>query len=316
MVLVRSTMLMLIIVLRMSILLAWKQTSGTTMAFFLNRRTVSTTTTSHRHHHRRRRHNTALSDARLPILQRALERMQILQTQCCLPNAKVASVHVDASSIPNAGKGLFASKNIQAGTIVSFYPVHAIGMDNEDRGDTLYLSAKDGDGISLGNAQDYSLDYIQYLVGSRPLGETAMGAGLFVDANPSKKDDADGWLSHYINDGATVLSNTDQGILDYYAASRRHKNCVQVPFGPSPVLATVTTRKVKKGQELFTSYGCFYWLETILMPGEECTDINESALIQAKETAQDLFQAMQSCRTKYKEQEEQLCQVFYGISSS
>ena len=261
---------------------------------------------------RHQRPDTALADARLAVLQLALERMQILQTQCYLPNSKVASVHVDKSSIPNAGKGLFASKNIQAGTIVCFYPVHAIGLDNEDHGDTLYVSANDNDEISVGNtAQDYTLDYIQYLVGSRPLGDTAMGTGLFVNANPSKMDDADGWLGHYINDGATVLSNTHQGIMDYYDASKKSKNCVQIPFGPSPILATVTTRKVKKGQELFTSYGCFYWLETILKDGEECTPINERALVQAKETAQDLFQAMQACRIKYKNQEEQLSKAFY-----
>lgn len=273
-----------------------------------------------------RRHGTALWDARRPVLQLALDRMQILQTRCCLPGGKVSPVHVKASSIPNAGVGLFARTGIPTGSIVSLYPVHAIGIDTEGRGDTVYLSSS-STGDDNASPRDYGLDYIQYLMGSRPLGDTvtSMGGGVFVDAHPSKRDDADGWLSHYINDGATVASNTEHGILQYYADSRERKNCVQVPFGPSPVLVTVTTRPIERGEELFTSYGCFYWLEKILplpattmMPrdvdDEECTEITESVLLQAKGTAQDIFQAMQSCRIKYKDHEEYLYEAFYGAS--
>jgi hypothetical protein len=65
-----------------------------------------------------------------------------------------------------------------------------------------------------------------------------------------------GFDSHRINDGATVLSNTESGALSYYRASRNAANCAHVPFGPSPLLATVTTRKVQRGEELLTTYGC------------------------------------------------------------
>ena len=247
---------------------------------------------------------TALHDARIPVLQLALDRMQKIQTQPLLP--KVA-VKVDTSSIPNAGKGLFALRNLKAGTILGYYPAHAIGFDRDD-GDALYLTASQND-------QEYfdgtnHTDYVQFIVGSRPVGETALGPGLFVDVNPSAEM-ADGWLAHYVNDGATVLSNTDAGILDYYQQTRERKNCVPIPFGPSPLLVSVTTRKVKKGEELFTSYGCMYWLETLLAEGEECTEISQQVQAEAQMAAKDLLKAMQQARAVHVDQETTLVNAFY-----
>jgi hypothetical protein len=120
---------------------------------------------------------------------------------------------------------------------------------------------------------------------------------LFVNVNMDRPD-VPTWLGHRVNDGAVVESNTEAGVLDYYEKSRQAKNCVPVPFGPSPVLATVTTCQVKKGDEIFTSYGCSYWLEAI-WPGEESTDITEDIQFQVRETARDLFTGMQGVRANH-----------------
>lgn len=174
-------------------------------------------------------------------------------------------VTVSQSSIPGAGMGLFAQEDIEAGTIISLYPVHGLGVDFGESSMVVGLDQRDQDYFD-NNPKD---DYLLYLIGSRPLGKTTNmadvfgDAPLFVDANPTRGPTTPHWLSNYINDGACVGTNTEQGIVDYYQLSRELKNCVLVPFGPSPIIASITTRDVSKGQELFTTYG--KWSVTCLV---------------------------------------------------
>lgn len=235
------------------------------------------------------------TDDCLRDIRNAMCRIQSLQTKGS-PPIKI-NVKVDSSSIAGAGKGIFALQNIKAGTLIGLYPVHAIGIDYGD--DTSVCVASTAEDQQNFDNDSAGSTYIQYLIGSRRLGDAEFGSDcLFVDVNPNRPV-REGWISHYINDGATVTSNSEKGMLDYYAASRTRKNCVTVPFGPSPILATFTTRKVKKGDELFTSYGCMYWLEALLEDGEICADISEAVQLQVKLSAQDLFDAMILARKTY-----------------
>ena len=112
--------------------------------------------------------------------------------------------------------------------------------------------------------------------------------------NPNR-DIVDAWVSQMINDGATVQSNTEDGDLEYYEATKFAKNCIHIPFGPSPIMATVTTRKVKKGQEFFTTYGATYWLGVLLdIHGEDGVGITPKVQAQVKETAVDLSKKKQA----------------------
>ena len=88
-----------------------------------------------------------------------------------------------------------------------------------------------------------------------------------------------------INDGAKITENTEKGVLDYYKKSKKEKNCIHIPFGPSPIMATVTTKKVKKGQELLTTYGGTYWLGVwLVVHGEEGVVITNEIQKEIKET--------------------------------
>jgi hypothetical protein len=157
------------------------------------------------------------------------------------------------------------------------------------------------------------------------------GGLLYIDVNPQRPL-VPGWMSHLVNDGATVLFNTEQGVLDYYSASRTAKNCVHVPFGPAPILATVTTRKVKKGEELLTTYGCTYWLDALLKKEHHhqqqqqhdqdvllCTttiattigtDITDAIQEQATETARDILKCMQGVMTRRQNEVLDLYEMF------
>lgn len=261
------------------------------------------------------------ADDRLIDIRKALDRMQTLQKGDATSSSAMdelqrriqKAVTCRESSISGAGKGIFAKQDIKPGVIVGFYPVHGIGVDFDDVSSICFgATLKDQEYFDDDTADERQANYIQYLIGSRRLGEADFGTDttLFVNVNPSHSDSNGGWIGHYINDGATVSTNSEVGMLDYYAASRQTKNCVHIPFGPAPLIATVTTRKVNKGEELFTSYGCLYWIENILKEGEECADITEAVQMEAKQTAQDLFSAMQSARTRYVNQQAELQETF------
>ena len=72
-----------------------------------------------------------------------------------------------------------------------------------------------------------------------------------------------GWLAHLANDCAVVSAQpTEEEILHYYATCEAHANCVMVPFGAAaPIMALVTTREVREGEELLTAYGHTYWID-------------------------------------------------------
>jgi len=189
--------------------------------------------------------------------------------------------------------------------------VHGIGVEFEDES-YVCCGITPEDQKHFDGIKDLKSNYIQYLIGSRKLGTADFGedAQLFVDVNPNREDSSGCWNGHFVNDGATVSENSEQGMLDYYDASQKRKNCVHIPFGPSPMLAVVTTKKVKKGDELFTTYGCLYWLETIIKPGEECADASEAVRLKARDTAQDILIAMRSAQTMYTNQQAEIEETF------
>jgi len=258
-------------------------------------------------------------DDRYVDIRTALDRVNILQ-QDGLGSSSVMldfqrriqkNVSFRKSSIAGAGQGLYAKRNIKAGTVIGFYPVHGIGASFDDES-SICCGITTEDQEYFDDVKEVTSDYIQLLIGSRRLGVADFGddTTLFINVNPGRVDSTGVWISHYINDGATVSTNSEGGMLDYYSASQQHKNCVHVPFGPAPLMATVTTRKVKKGEELFTSYGCLYWIDNVLKEGEECVDVTDAVQMEAKQTALDLFTAMNNAQIMYFNQQDELQEDF------
>lgn len=253
---------------------------------------------------------------------RALEKMQIIQVPGFPPTAvynkrRINSIEVRQSSLDGAGLGLFAKKNIKAGTIISFYPVHTIGIDFDGSAENRLFSI-DSAGETQERRQEIEDDqaYLHNILGKRLLMNadiinTLGGQSIFIDVDLGQGD-SPSFVSHRINDGAIVMENTHDGVLKYYQESRKAKNCVRIPFGPSPLLATVTTKKVSKGEELFTTYGCSYWLERLQTKGdaEDFTEMTDDIILEARDVAKDVMISMQSAALTNAAEANELCKVF------
>eukprot|EP00804_Cyclotella_cryptica_P017978 CCRYP_008276-RA/>CCRYP_008276-RA protein AED:0.39 eAED:0.51 QI:0/0/0/1/1/0.5/2/0/399 len=261
-----------------------------------------------------------------PSLQRL--RQQIMQL-----------TEVGPSSLgERAGLGFSVSLH-QAGTIVGLYPAHALGYelivpvseyhDTSTDGDEKQNQMQDLSMFLAGNDEDtkyfseHPHEASPYLHATdQPLFQRSsllsplfdeekkeIPPPLYLDVNPNRNHQLDrAWTSHYINDGASLLDSTsvaEDDIEQYYARSTRAKNCIHIPFGPSPVLATVTTKKVRKGDELFTTYGVVYWAGAIESARSKSATDSSTLLMTEKihsliiESARDLQKAMNGCRIAY-----------------
>jgi hypothetical protein len=258
-----------------------------------------------------------ISDNRHRAIKSALSKLdQIYEASLTFFETIDASVEIQPSLVDGAGMGMFAKQNIQQGTIISFYPVHAIGVDFGDSSVCIasndvsqdYFSHRDSNAAQNTNNNSNDCNYQQYLIGSRPLAGNCVaelfdGDNLFVDVDPNQVDKP-GWKGHYVNDAAVVESSGEEGILQYYQRSRRGKNCVHVPLGPCPILAVVTTRKVEKGEELFTTYGGSYWLEVLVSDAE--IDVTDAIRQESLTVAKDIFTSMQAISKTYQREAETL----------
>lgn len=163
-------------------------------------------------------------------------------------------VEIKPSSIKNAGLGLFAKKNIKANTIVSFYPAHALGIEfpipqgqlffsNPEHRDYFAQNPSNGESPYLHVADQPIFNRPSILTSSSDpkLKEQSTTHPIYLDVNPQDKSLTKFWVSQYINDGATVKENSEEGVLEYYKESQKKKNCIHIPFSCSPILATVTT---------------------------------------------------------------------------
>lgn len=258
---------------------------------------------------------TSLVDARAAVLQEGLDKMKRVMTadffESCdslksLYSQMKKSVEVKESSIPGAGLGLFARKNIKTNTIISFYPAHALGVEEEEgngfiSNDPEYFETHPSSSSDMLHCTDQPIFQRPSLLQQAGLEDTP----LYLDVNPNLPL-SDIWVSQMINDGATIQSNTEDGVLDYYKSSKLAKNCIHIPVGPSPIIATVTKRKVKKGQEFLTTYGSTYWLGVLLDIHQGGVGVTPKIQAEIQETAVDLRNSMQRVSIVYANQVEAL----------
>jgi hypothetical protein len=157
-----------------------------------------------------------------------------------------AAVEARPSSVH--GTGVFVTRDLPPRTVVTAYPPHAVVWAQHG-------TAKGGDACAM-----YSRE--QLSVGNQPsIHESSVYQfdidGHFALFGNPKLTDNPAYLGHMINDGVRV---TDHPLskLFYVPASAIKRNCEYIVTDLFVVLV-VTTRAIKKDEELFSTYGFEYW---------------------------------------------------------
>ncbi len=168
-----------------------------------------------------------------------------------------------AGPSPTAGTGLFAARDLPAGTLVALYPAHAIG-----RGEQNVFYDTNRDYFKKQTSSGSLRPYRQSVLGDRSLFGVAndqIEDPFYIDANPEQPL-VDGWTAHLVNDAVMCDAGDEESVVRYYEASLARRNCLIVPVGPAPLMGYATTRDVEAGEELLTTYGAEYWVEVKATP--------------------------------------------------
>jgi hypothetical protein len=156
------------------------------------------------------------------------------------------------------GVGLFAQRDLAAGSLVALHPVHRI-LQVQPCGRMAGALADESDGAYFGPSlpREAQEAYRQIYCHVDPRRPTV----FYADANPQRPD-LSGWLAHRVNDGACVARPADEeALVAYYEASNARRNVCAVALC-APLVGLVTTADVASGDELCATYGHKYWLRS------------------------------------------------------
>ena len=159
---------------------------------------------------------------------------------------------------PIHGLGVFATCDIPANKIVTFYPAHSVAIYH-DGGKTTKI-------IHRSQEFEDNYDFYQNLY---TLGDESKIFGDYeITGDPNVKDPL--YLGHLLNDGTGNLfsgisysdlwndKNLAREILDEYK-EKGNNNCYIEIVENFPICYIKTNRPIKSGTELLTTYGPIYW---------------------------------------------------------
>ena len=157
------------------------------------------------------------------------------------------------------GTGLFATRDLEMGTLVTLYRPD---LTVDDTGKALMIDQEDASYF-----QDFqkaqapgSRQYFVFPPGVKTSAIPEPCPRFWVAANPGKEV-VTGFLGHLANDGASCADDSD--VERYLAESAEKANACLVPLCV-PLMGLVIARDVQKGDELLVTYGYDAWLRTPL----------------------------------------------------
>lgn len=171
--------------------------------------------------------------------------------------------HVKIDDSERHGMGLFSTEDIPEGVIVTYYPVHACFVNHSVK----YPFPND----------DFDLDFMKGIVNRNY--DSIYGFCWFntnfdnyqgIIGNPKKVGDSL-LLAHMINDpGGNVFSYFKHSeissqvrfkrcVFKYWNLCLKFANCKFVTHPKYPLCYVVTTKNIKKGEELLAPYFLYYW---------------------------------------------------------
>jgi SET domain-containing protein len=160
------------------------------------------------------------------------------------------------------GQGVFATKNIPQNTVITFYPAHAIhidetlfmpnGLDNE-----FYLNIQNNKYAKIYGFSDFEY-YFNF---------------VNIIGNPNKTNNKL-LLGHMINDSIgnvfkkisyskikDDLIKFKNAVAEYYIYGTKNRNCRFGYHSVYPIIYVSTTRDILENEELLTMYGPEYWYD-------------------------------------------------------
>ena len=166
--------------------------------------------------------------------------------------------HIGPSELPDAGSGLFASRDIRAGELITLYPGDALLYWKHGR---QAPSSRVCSGVIFGaHIPDDQKDAARVTTESARKYEVGASSTLSCVGDP-RRDDNPAYLGHFANDGSVCSS---AAYIDVYReATRVAANADHVTLEGCQ-LATQATRAIASGEEIFVSYGEGYWLSHLL----------------------------------------------------
>lgn len=158
------------------------------------------------------------------------------------------------------GLGVFATKNIPKGVIITLYPIDAFQLlEDDDEYHYVYQN----------NNDKFISNYGEYLNIYTLSGNSSLVGEFGITGDPNKINNKL-FIGHMINDSigncyqniplSELESNNDltDSIINKYSCME-NINCSLEMLPDIPLAYVITERDIKKGEELLTSYGEKYW---------------------------------------------------------
>ena len=177
-----------------------------------------------------------------------------------LPELPISRTRVAASTVADAGMGLFATRDIEEGELVTMYPGDALALWNKEAGGSGSIhdarvvgGSSNSEWAAKWKAQDS--DFIAEVMGYA----VYMGATRAIIGDPAQRADA-AYLGHMANDAATCVQPGTAKQVYQMASAAGSNVCVDTESLSHCHHALVATKPIACGCEIFVSYGASYWL--------------------------------------------------------
>lgn len=188
-----------------------------------------------------------------------------------LPNLRLNRCFVAPSTIADAGNGVFANRDIEDGELITLYPGDAVLVqdstasdddDENDDDDAKNAAAPPPVGIMFGNHVPTSNRDTNRVTNHEARSyEMEINKYTSIVADPLVQNvENHAYMGHICNDGAAITQQFDEESRALYTtATEKACNAKHVVMEGSH-MGTISTRDIRKGEEIFVSYGPGYWL--------------------------------------------------------
>mmetsp|Transcript_9846 Transcript_9846/g.24081 ORF Transcript_9846/g.24081 Transcript_9846/m.24081 type:complete len:329 (-) Transcript_9846:223-1209(-) len=178
-----------------------------------------------------------------------------------VPGLPLSRVKIGKSSVPGAGDGLLATRDIEVGELITLYPADAVLMWEDETHDvhkkvTCFFSK---------HIPDKERNLQRALTEWRGC-EVPCHATMSIVGDPGRRGDM-AYVAHVANDGASC--DSEEGVEEYERVSAERENAELMPLkveekdhkGNQMVLhfALVAAKAIKAGEEVLVTYGFRYW---------------------------------------------------------